>query len=140
MIVSPHILVIDDDSDFREYLRIILESHGYHVRCAGNARDGAAALQNERPDLIILDAMMSYAFQGLSLVQEIRQDSHFDTVPLILVSAVLREPAHALLSNAPANAIDAFLTKPIQPAIVLEYVERLLKQRLSAVHRVSLPS
>lgn len=126
---SPHILVIDDDSDFREYLRIILEAHGYRVRCVGNARDGAAALQSERPDLIILDAMMSYAFQGLSLVQEIRQDSRFDAVPLILVSAVLREPAHALLANAPANAIDAFLTKPIQPAMVLENVERLLNQR-----------
>ena len=135
MIASPHILVIDDDSDFREYLRIILESHGYRVTCAGNARDGAALLQSEQPDLIILDAMMSYAFQGLSLVQEIRQDSRLDPVPLILVSAVLREPAHALLSDVPADAIDAFLTKPMQPAVILENVERLLRQRLVDVHR-----
>lgn len=126
---SPQILVIDDDSDFREYLRIILESHGFRVHCAGSAREGAAALEQQRPDLIILDAMMSYAFQGLGLVQQIRQDARFDEVPLLLVSAVLREPAHALLADAPANAIDAFLTKPIEPAIVLENVERLLRQR-----------
>ncbi|MBK6430037.1 MAG: response regulator [Anaerolineae bacterium] len=133
---SPQILVIDDDSDFREYLRIILESHGYRVRCAGNAREGAAAVESERPDLIILDAMMSYAFQGLSLVQQIRQDARLDAVPLLLVSAVLREPAHALLADVPANAIDAFLSKPIEPAIVLENVERLLRQRLHAFGRV----
>ena len=129
---SPQILVIDDDSDFREYLRIILESHGYRVRCAGNAREGAAAVESERPDLIIL----SYAFQGLSLVQQIRQDARLDAVPLLLVSAVLREPAHALLADVPANAIDAFLSKPIEPAIVLENVERLLRQRLHAFGRV----
>ncbi len=126
---SPQILVIDDDSDFREYLRIILESHGYRVHCAGGTREGEAALEQQRPDLIILDAMMSYAFQGLSLVQQIRRDARLDDVPLLLVSAVLREPAHALLANVPPNAIDAFLAKPIEPAIVLEHVERLLRQR-----------
>jgi len=135
MIASPLILVIDDDSDFLEYLRIILESHGYRVCCASDARDGAAVLKSEQPDLIILDAMMSYAFGGLSLVPEIRQDSRLDTVPLILVSAVLREPTHDLLSDVPADAIDAFLTKPIQPAVILEYVQRLLRQRLADVHR-----
>ena len=106
-----------------------MNSASLAVSCAGSAREGAAALEQQRPDLIILDAMMSYAFQGLGLVQQIRQDARFDEVPLLLVSAVLREPAHALLADAPANAIDAFLTKPIEPAMVLENVERLLRQR-----------
>ncbi len=125
---SPHILVIDDDSDFREYVRIILESHGFEVRCAADARAGAAALADERPNLIILDAMMSYALQGLSLVQQIRQDPRFDEVPLVLVSAVLRTPAHAMLDGVPANAIDAFLTKPIEPVTLLASVAQLLNR------------
>ncbi len=126
---SPTVLVIDDDSDFSEYLRIILEAHGYRVRCEPDAARGAAALRADRPDLVILDAMMSYNFQGLDLIKEIRGDPALATLPVILVSAVLRTPEHALLEELPANAIDAFLVKPIEPSLVLEHVERLIAGR-----------
>lgn len=129
---SPMVLVIDDDSDFSEYLRIILEAHGYRVRCEPDAGRGAAALRAERPDLVILDAMMSYDFQGLGLIKEIRDDPALHSVPVILVSAVLRTPEHALLEELPANAIDAFLVKPIEPSLVLEQVEKTLGRRARA--------
>ncbi len=126
---SPMVLVVDDDHDFSEYLRIILEAHGYRVRCELDASRGAAALRAEHPDLIILDAMMSYDFQGLVLIKEIRQDPTLAAIPIILVSAVLRTAEHALLEALPANAIDAFLVKPIEPSLVLEHVERLIVGR-----------
>lgn len=129
---SPMVLVIDDDRDFSEYLRIILEAHGYRVRCEPDAGRGAAALRAQRPDLVILDAMMSYDFQGLGLIKEIRQDSALAGMPVILVSAVLRTAEHALLEELPANAIDAFLVKPIEPSLVLEHVEKLIAGRAPA--------
>jgi DNA-binding response OmpR family regulator len=126
------VLVIDDDLDFSEYLRIILEAHGYRVRCEPDAGRGAAALRAQRPDLVILDAMMSYDFQGLGLIKEIRQDPALAGMPVILVSAVLRTAEHALLEELPANAIDAFLVKPIEPSLVLEHVEKLIAGRAPA--------
>lgn len=129
---SPMVLVIDDDRDFSEYLRIILEAHGYRVRCEPDAGRGAAALRAQRPDLVILDAMMSYDFQGLGLIKEIRQDPALAGMPVILVSAVLRTAEHALLEELPANAIDAFLVKPIEPSLVLEHVEKLIAGRAPA--------
>lgn len=129
---SPMVLVIDDDLDFSEYLRIILEAHGYRVRCEPDAGRGAAALRAQRPDLVILDAMMSYDFQGLGLIKEIRQDPALAGMPVILVSAVLRTAEHALLEELPANAIDAFLVKPIEPSLVLEHVEKLIAGRAPA--------
>lgn len=126
---SPMVLVIDDDSDFSEYLRIILEAHGYRVRCELDAVRGEAALRAQRPDLIILDAMMSYDFQGLGLIREIRGDPVLASIPVILVSAVLRTPQHALLEELPAGAIDAFLVKPIEPSLVLLHVEKMIGQR-----------
>jgi DNA-binding response OmpR family regulator len=89
-------------------------------------------LRAQRPDLVILDAMMSYDFQGLGLIKEIRQDSALAGMPIILVSAVLRTAEHALLEELPANAIDAFLVKPIEPSLVLEHVEKLIAGRAPA--------
>ena len=129
---SPMVLVIDDDRDFREYLRIILEAHGYRVRCAPDASRGDAALRAERPDIVILDAMMSYDLQGLVLIKAIRQDPALAAIPVILVSAVLRTAEHALLEELPPNAIDAFLVKPIEPSLVLEHVEKLIAGRAPA--------
>jgi chemotaxis response regulator CheB len=53
-------------------------------------------------------------------------------MPVILVSAVLRTAEHALLEELPANAIDAFLVKPIEPSLVLEHVEKLIAGRAPA--------
>ena len=104
---SPQILVIDDDSDFREYLRIILESHGYRVRCAGNAREGAAAVESGRPDLIILDLGLP-DMDGLDVLHRLRE---WTKTPVIILSVrdTDRDTVAALDSGA-----DDYMTKPFQ--------------------------
>ena len=52
------ILIVDDDPDFREFVRIVLESHGYRVVEAEHAQSGLAILRQELPGLVLLDAMM----------------------------------------------------------------------------------
>src|SRR6187200_791945 len=55
---SPVVLIVDDDPRLREYVRVNLEMEGYAVREAGNAEEGMHALDDSRPDLILLDVMM----------------------------------------------------------------------------------
>lgn len=63
------ILVIDDDADFVEYARIVLESASYQVLTAGDAASGLSIIRAERPDLVITDMMMSYTLEGTSVTQ-----------------------------------------------------------------------
>jgi CheY-like chemotaxis protein len=116
------ILVIDDDADFVEFVRIVLEAHGYQVDAAATASAGLARARACRPDLILLDAMISCQLDGFNLIGTLRADPDLATVPVILISAIV---APTDLAGA-GLAADAFLTKPVEPAVLLENVEKLL--------------
>src|ERR671910_3873477 len=67
---GPVILIVDDDDRLREYLRVNLEMDGYSVREAANAEEGLAALEEEPPDLILLDVMMP-GMSGYEMLQAV---------------------------------------------------------------------
>ena len=74
MRACKRIVVIDDDPDFNEYTRIILESAAYDILTATNAADGLALVRRTKPDLVITDVMMSYSLEGISVTRAIRND------------------------------------------------------------------
>lgn len=128
--MSPptQILIVDDDPDFREFVRIVLESHGYAVREAHNAPAGLALMRNEPPDLVLLDAMMSYELAGVSTIRAVRDDPLLAHIPLILISAVLSDDEDRFLSADQRALVDRFLSKPISPDGLLAEVAGLLGQ------------
>ena len=83
------VLVIDDDPDFVEFVRIILETNGYNVSCAYNADHGLELLRTKRPDIVLLDIMMSYSMAGLEVTRTMHRDLELSTIPLIVISSVL---------------------------------------------------
>ena len=83
------VLVIDDDPDFVEFIRIILEAGGYSVVCTYNAEQGLSLMRTEHPDLVLLDMLMSYTMEGLDVTRTMREDPELRKIPLIVVSAVL---------------------------------------------------
>ena len=83
------VLVIDDDPDFVEFVRIILETNGYDVSCAYNANHGLELLRTGHPDIVLLDIMMSYTMAGLEVTRTMHQDLELSTIPLIVISSVL---------------------------------------------------
>lgn len=113
----PTVLIIDDERDTRESLRIILEAAGYGVR---TARDGAEGLklQEERPaDVVITDIFMPVV-EGLETIQEIR--SRFPRTKIIAVSGggtAVRSINY--LESAGIAGADATLTKPFAPEDLL---------------------
>jgi DNA-binding response OmpR family regulator len=124
---APHrIVIVDDDPDFREFIHIVLETHGYQVYEAENARDGLALMRAVAPDLVLLDAMMSYELAGVGAIRAVRTDPQLAHVPLILISAVLSEDEDRFLPADERSMVDRFLSKPISPDELLAEVASVL--------------
>lgn len=120
------ILVVDDDPDFVEYMRTVLESSDYKVVSAGNSEQGMLALAREKPDLVVLDVIMSSVLDGLSMSQRMAEDPDLKHVPVVMVTSIANTDYLALFPTDESIHIDAFLTKPIAPAELLRQVDRLV--------------
>ena len=79
---EPKILVVDDDPDFVEAMRLTLEPNGYQVISAASGDEGLARVQSESPDLVILDVIMSSVLDGLQMSQRIREEPQQKRIPM----------------------------------------------------------
>jgi CheY-like chemotaxis protein len=131
MALSGKIVVIDDDTDFLEYIRIVLESHGYHVRTAASTETGLTLMREDKPDLVLLDVMVSFVLDGLHVMRHFRDDPQLKDVPVIMVSAIVSRDEAGLLPTNERMPVDAFMTKPIDPSDLLEQVARLIQPHKS---------
>lgn len=122
------ILVIDDDPDFVEFVRIILQAEGYAVFCAYNADHGLELLRLEQPDLVLLDILMSYSMAGLEVTRMMQQDVELSTIPLIVISSVFTDQ-QALERQDASTSISAFLTKPVEPRELVQLIRDTLANK-----------
>ncbi len=124
---SATILIVDDDPDFVEIMRTILTSRGYAVITAAN---GAQALQQvaaARPDLMILDIMMSTVLDGYMVSEKLAADPQFSYMPIIMVSSIAETPHAGLFPLEDRLHMDAWVSKPVNPSELLHKVAELLK-------------
>jgi DNA-binding response OmpR family regulator len=87
--MKKKILVVDDDPDIRDSLRIILENRGFQIRLARNGQQALELLRADRPDLMILDVMMSSDTEGFDLAYELRKTPEFSKLPILLLTGFL---------------------------------------------------
>ena len=137
MASSEKILVVDDEPDIVESLRLVLEAVGYQVVSASNAEEGLEKASQEHPDLIILDIMMPGGTEGFHFVWKLRNDpsSGCQEVPIMVHSAIhdttdLRfYPNQSDGTYGPGEffPVQEFLDKPVDPARLLLRVKQLLK-------------
>jgi CheY-like chemotaxis protein len=123
---AQRIVVIDDDQDFLEYARIVLESASYEVLTATDAEDGLSLIKSASPDLIITDVMMSYSFEGVSITQAIHDDPTLTDLPVIVITAIVRSADTELFPKGAQPANEGFLTKPVPPDALLGAVRNCL--------------
>jgi Lrp/AsnC family transcriptional regulator for asnA, asnC and gidA len=125
----PHILVVDDDSDFLAATRMVLAAEGFTVRTARNGEEALARLRVRTPDLVILDVMMRGLLDGLKMGEQMRTDSDLRAVPILMVSSITESGFAGLLPDVERLPVDNFLVKPVDPALLLAEVRRLVRPR-----------
>jgi len=121
------ILVVDDDPDFAEATRMVLEANGYEVASAADGKEALAKMRQEKPDLVLLDIMMAHILEGLEVSKEMQADVELRRIPIIMVSSITDSPHAGEFPTDEYLPIDAWLSKPVQPANLLETVKRCLR-------------
>ena len=122
--VVKHILVIEDDPDIVELLRYNLERESYRVTSAATGSEGLAALQRERPDLVILDLMLPEV-SGFEVCRRLRKDSETGNLPVIMLTA--RSEEADVIAGIELGA-DDYIKKPFSPRELVARVGAVLRR------------
>ena len=136
MDAGADVLIIDDDKDLVNSIRIILESENYVVRAAHTGQEGYKKIEEKAPDLIILDVMMATETEGFDLAYKLNRSPNFSNIPILMLTSFTQKMAelgpeqfqHILGEAWP---VSRFLEKPIAPEELLSVVEDLLKGEAS---------
>ena len=123
---SARILVVDDDPDFVEIMRTILESNDYEVVTAANGNQAMSQVKAQKPDLMILDIMMSTVLDGLDVSEQLAKDPDARYMPVIMVSSIAETPYAHVFPMEQQPHMDAWLSKPVDPKALLKKVAELL--------------
>jgi CheY-like chemotaxis protein len=123
---AAKILVADDDPDFVEVTRIVLEKAGYGVVSAANGDQALDQVRTEKPDLMLLDVMMRTVTDGLEACLRLRDDAVARYLPVVMVTSIASTDHSGDVSTEHAACADAWLSKPVHPQVLLDAVGRLL--------------
>ena len=116
------IAVVDDEPFIVEMITMYFTMKGYTVHGVHSGTEGLILVQNEKPDVLLLDLMMP-DIEGFEVAEKLRAMPEFDDMPIVIISARIDSESKARAMNAGA---DAYLTKPLKMAEVLAEVERML--------------
>jgi excisionase family DNA binding protein len=120
--MGPVVLVVDDDHGVREAVRANLELEGYTVREAASASEGLNALEQEPPDLVLLDVMMPEV-DGWEMLRQIQERFGAGAVPVIVFSGQLEERS---IGEAERRGARGFLGKPFDPQRLIDQAKQIL--------------
>jgi CheY-like chemotaxis protein len=129
MTTGQRLLIVDDDPDFVDGMRAILEGAGYAVDAAYNPREGFEALKSRPYDLLLLDILMGRGAEGVMFARKMRKDPVLREIPVLIITG-LREQIAFLFPGEPLHPhlvpVDELLEKPVEPTLLLEKVSALL--------------
>jgi DNA-binding response OmpR family regulator len=118
------ILIIDDDPDIIKTLEIRFTTEGYKVSSASNGEEGLRQVDVQKPDLIVLDAMMP-KMDGVEFSQHLRQDKRYGNLLILLLSGLV------YIEGEPQDKeiADAYMAKPFDGEALVKKVQELLKTK-----------
>ena len=122
------ILLIDDDPDFVEAVKVIVENGGYDVTVAYDGEEGLEAVAAEKPDLIVLDVMMP-VMNGHECCAKLKADPATAKIPVILLTAVADRVTTSTYTHRDMLESEAedYMPKPVEPKELLNLIKNWLK-------------
>ncbi len=120
------VLLVDDEADIRRIAILSLQTiAGWTVREARSGREALTMLEEQRPDLVLLDVMMP-EMDGPTTLANMRGNRSLDGIPVIFLTAKALPSDHAMLQRLGASGV---LTKPFDPLLLAAQVDRIMESR-----------
>ena len=126
------ILIVDDDLDLANAMQAILESRDYTVVTASDKTGGMELVRTEKPDLLILDVIMSTWSDGFDMARELKSQSELKDMPILMLTGVKDVTGIDFKSSAGDPTwlpVEGFLDKPVESETLLAEVEKILSKR-----------
>ncbi len=120
------ILIVDDDPDFVSVVRSILQPEGYEISTASNGDQAMKMMKKDKPDLVLLDIMMSYVLDGVDVSRKMAEDPQLKGTPVLLVTSLTVTPESGMFPTDGDVPVDGWITKPVNPAQLKERIAALL--------------
>ncbi|MCR4403904.1 MAG: response regulator [Candidatus Acetothermia bacterium] len=127
---GERILVVDDEPDMVEMLKLILESASYEVIAAYDGQEGVEKAKADRPDAIILDLMMPRK-DGFQACKELKGDPATAEIPVLVLTAISEKLSHTKYAKSMGLELEAedYIDKPVDANILLARLAKLLRRR-----------
>lgn len=126
------ILLVDDDPDILMAMSAVLESQNYEVITADDGEQALVKLRDERPDLMVLDLLMP-RMDGFAVCKELKDPrrARYANLPILILSSIREEASRRRYELETGLSLDVadYVEKPIEPFVLLQRVEKLLKQK-----------
>jgi len=122
--MAKKILIVDDEVQLVEMIKMRLEASGYEIIFAHDGQDGLDKAKKEKPDLMILDLMLP-KIDGYKVCRMLKFDEKYKQIPIILFSARAQDEDKKMGQEVGA---DAYITKPFDPQALLGKIKELLKE------------
>lgn len=123
------ILLVDDDADFIESTRTVLESKPYDIIVASNSEEALKKAGTENPDLILLDVIMP-GKDGFTAAQQLKANDKLADIPVLMLTSYSSKGAGTAIPRGRGMQIEAedYIEKPVSPDVLLATVEKYLKK------------
>lgn len=128
----PIILIIDDDQDIADGMKLVLKSKNYTVDHASSGDEGLKMIKDKKPDLIILDVMMETGDKGFDIARELKKSDSYKNIPILMLTAVRDRTGLDFKSEAGDEdwlPVDEYCDKPLDPELLITKVENLLRRK-----------
>jgi len=124
---ASHVLIIDDDTDFTQALKVVLAQAGYRISSAATGEEGLLAVRAQQPDLVILDVMLP-GMDGFKVCRELKSDEKTKGIPVIILTAMADKMAEADYGKAIAvtHQADEYMEKPVEASELLKKVKKFI--------------
>jgi len=121
--MSKKILIVDDEADIRDILNKALSSRGYEVVTAVNGADGLQKVQQEKPDLVILDVVMPI-MNGKELLRRLKEDPAYQDMPVVMLTS---QSSDRDVMDGYVTGADYYITKPFTIPTIMQGLKMMLE-------------
>jgi CheY-like chemotaxis protein len=123
--MKTKILMVDDDVDFKEATTTLLEAKGYAMITAANGEEGYQKAKSEKPNVMLLDVMMTHDSKGFDVARKLKEDPATRDIPIIMITGIKKAKGLPFSFEPDEDwlPVKAVLEKPVKPEALLTAIK-----------------